>query len=460
MFKNFNINRALLVLLILFIPLYPKFPLFSVNSTYVAIRLDDIVIGLCVAFWFLSQIKNRFPFKQNKALPLFIAYFIAITISQLNSYLVFQNVPLNILILNLLRRFEYMSLFFITIDGIKTKKDLGTTYWALILSTVGIAIYGYGQKYLQFPVVSTMNSEFSKGMLLRMDVWTRINSTFAGHYDLAAFMSMILVIIGSVALISKNKILKLISFIMWCVSFHLLTLTASRVSIFAFWGSFTISLLLIKKYIWIIPLTLLMVLSIANSKDLNRRLIATLPMIKSFIPKTTKPIPTLVPTAIPTLIVSSTNTSTVPIKVSTPVPTIFHHQIIDEFIPIDADLGVARSGEIRFNVEWPRAINAFKTNVITGTGLGSITLATDNDYLRLLGESGILGIMTLLGIIIFFFLKTIKSPDLLTITMFGATICMLANAIFIDVFESSKIAYSFWIIMGVYYQCLRFNKKL
>jgi hypothetical protein len=352
-----------------------------------------------------------------------------------------------------------MSLFFIAIDGIKTKKELNLTYWALLLSTFGIAIYGYGQKYFQFPVVSTMNSEFSKGMLLRMDVWTRINSTFAGHYDLAAFLSMILVIIGTIALISKNKIQKIISFIMWCVSFHLLTLTASRVSIFAFWGSFTISLVLIKKYIWIVPLTLLMVLSIANSKDLNQRLMATLPMIKSIIPQKTKPIPTSIPTAIPTLIASNTNTSIIPIKITTPVPTVFHHQI-EEFTPVDVDLGVARSGEIRFNVEWPRAINAFKTNIITGTGLGSITLATDNDYLRLLGESGLLGMITLLGIICFLFLKTIHSPDILTITLFATIICMLANAIFIDVFESSKIAYTFWILMGIYYQCLYFNKKI
>lgn len=458
MFKNFNINRVLLVLLIIFIPLYPKFPLFSVNSTYVAIRLDDIIISFCLLFWFISQIKNKFPFKKNKLLPLFIAYFIAIAISQLNSYFIFQNIPSNILLLNFLRRIEYMSIFFITIDGIKIKKDLNMVYWTFLVSLIGIAIYGYGQKYFQFPVVSTMNSEFSKGMLLRMDVWTRINSTFAGHYDLAAFLSMILVTIGTLTLISKNKIQKIISFIMWCISFHLLTLTASRVSIFAFWGSFTISLVLIKKYIWIIPLTILMVLSIMNSKDLNQRLLATIPAIKNFIPKKTtvsKPTPTVTPT-----IIIATNNKPIAIKSqTTPIPTVFHHKI-EEFTPIDTDLGVARSGEIRFNVEWPRAINAFKTNIITGTGLGSITLATDNDYLRLLGESGLLGTITLLGIILFLFIKTIHSPDVLTISLFTTIICMLANAIFIDVFESSKIAYTFWILMGVYYQCLHFNKKL
>jgi hypothetical protein len=459
MLKNFNINRVLLILLIIFIPLYPKFPLFHVDSTYVAVRLDDIVISLCLLAWFISQIKNKFPVRKNKLLPLFIAYFIAIFISQINSFFIFQDTSASLLLLNFLRRIEYMSLFFITIDAIKTKKDLGLIYKTLLVSTLGIAIYGYGQKYFQFPVISTMNAEFSKGTLLHMDVWTRINSTFAGHYDLAAFLSMTLIPIGAIVIISKNKLEKFLSLIAWFVSFNLLTLTASRVSIFAFWGSFTILLFLIKKYLWIIPLTLIVLISMTSSKDLNRRLLATIPSIRTLIPQKAKPSPIPQPTAIPSIVASVTSKPIANNITATPIPTIFRHKI-EEFTPIDEDFGVARSGEIRFNVEWPRAINAFKKNVVAGTGLGSITLATDNDYLRLLGESGILGAITLLGILFFLFIKTIHSPDILTLTMFATTLSMLANAIFIDVFEASKVAYTFWILIGIYYQCLHFNKKI
>ena len=48
------------------------------------------------------------------------------------------------------------------------------------------------------------------------------------------------------------------------------------------------------------------------------------------------------------------------------------------------------------NVEWPRAIRALKKNPLLGTGYSSITLATDNDYLRLLGETGVLGFLAFL----------------------------------------------------------------
>ena len=87
-----------------------------------------------------------------------------------------------------------MSLFFIAINSVKAIKDFKFLYVFFLITTALVSFYGYGQKYLKFPVISTMNSEFSKGQLLQMDVWTRVNSTFAGHYDLAAFLSVVLII--------------------------------------------------------------------------------------------------------------------------------------------------------------------------------------------------------------------------------------------------------------------------
>ena len=61
-----NIFRPLLAVLILFIPLYPKFPLINFPNTYVALRLDDIVIGLIFIFWLIRQFKSRFPIFKEK----------------------------------------------------------------------------------------------------------------------------------------------------------------------------------------------------------------------------------------------------------------------------------------------------------------------------------------------------------------------------------------------------------
>ncbi|MDD4937820.1 MAG: hypothetical protein PHX34_02265 [Candidatus Shapirobacteria bacterium] len=466
MFKNINIFRPILAILILFIPLYPKFPLFSVTGTYVAIRLDDIIVALAVLIWLIFQIKNKFPVFKIKITRTFIAYFLAIIASFVTAFLVYQTESLNILLLNLFRRFEYISLFFITLPAIKTLKDLKFTYLFLLIATALVCVYGYGQKYFSFPVISTMNSEFSKGQLLQMNIWTRISSTFAGHYDLAAFLSVALIIIGVVAIITKNKLLKITSLIIWLAGFQILSLTASRVSVFAFWGGISLTLLLIRKYLWIIPVSLLVLFSIFNSKDLNQRLLATIPALKNQITnsKTTSVTPTPIPSIVtPTPIPISTTKITNP----TPTPTIVRHQLINNYPSADTDVGVARSGEIRFNAEWPRAINAYKKNIITGTGLGSITLATDNDYLRCLGESGLLGLITFGSIILFFIIKTIpflfkkdKTPSqIFAIILFGGLITTLANAVFIDVFEASKTAYLFWIMMGIYYQLLNFSNE-
>ena len=46
--KN-NLDRVLYILtlfLFAFIPLYPKFPLLNISGTYVAVRLEDLLIGL------------------------------------------------------------------------------------------------------------------------------------------------------------------------------------------------------------------------------------------------------------------------------------------------------------------------------------------------------------------------------------------------------------------------------
>lgn len=458
MFKNLNIFRPIIVIIILFIPLYPKFPLTNVDGTYVAIRLDDIVIALTILIWFIYQLIHKFPVFKLKITKLFLVYFLAIITSFITAFLIYQTDSTNILLLHLARRFEYISLFFIAINSIKSKQDLVFSYVFLLISTLLVSIYGYGQKYFQFPVISTMNSEFSKGQLLQMSTWTRINSTFAGHYDLAAFLSVVLIIIATVFILSKNKWIKLSSLIVWVAAYPILTFTASRVSTFAFLGGICFTLFALKKYFWIVPFIVLVAFSIFNSIDLKQRLLATIPAFKTQISKT--PVtPTIAPTPIPTTVVIT------PAPTSTkllPTPTIIRHTVTETYPTVDVDAGVARSGEIRFNVEWPRAIRAFNKNIITGTGLGSITLATDNDYLRLLGESGLLGFISFMAILLYFIIKTIpkifnKKPtiyDQISIIFLGCLLTTLANAVFIDVFEASKTAYIFWIMMGFYYQLL------
>ena len=123
--------------------------------------------------------------------------------------------------------------------------------------------------------------------------------------------------------------------------------------------------------------------------------------------------------------------------------------------PVINDVSIA----IRLNVEWPRAIRAFLKNPFLGTGYSSIGLATDNDYLRMLAETGILGLLAF-GLIFFrigkvfakaFPLqKKLSGLELAYIAgMVGAAIGTFAIASFIDLFEASKFATIFWLLLGL-----------
>lgn len=119
----------------------------------------------------------------------------------------------------------------------------------------------------------------------------------------------------------------------------------------------------------------------------------------------------------------------------------------------------------RLQVEWPRAISAFLKNPLLGTGPSSITEATDNDYLRSLGEVGLLG-TGLFFLIFFAIVKTVfkailslseKEKSLYFGFLFGL-FGLLFNAGYIDVFEASKVAFQFWFVAGLFVASIKIKK--
>lgn len=122
---------------------------------------------------------------------------------------------------------------------------------------------------------------------------------------------------------------------------------------------------------------------------------------------------------------------------------------------------------IRFETLWPRAIQGFMRNPLFGSGyatlnktsIGEFTEAesTDNNFLRTLGENGLLGFIFYYGttglVIWYGFLAFRRSQDVF-IRALGAAIVagafgLLLNATYIDVFVASKVAYTYWLIQGI-----------
>jgi len=424
------------------VPLYPKFPFINVPGTYVSIRLEDFLILVVSALWgiyMIPRLKEFFKNRINQSILLFLAVALVSTIAGI---FLTQTVVLHIGLLNWVRRVEYLMGFFIVATTLKSKKDLIFYIKCLMIVVIFVFIYGLGQKYYSWPVITTQNTEFAKGLALRYMPGGHLISTFAGHYDLASYVILVAPIFIVLLFASRNTVIGLIndkkriitkgiliSVLLMC--FWLIANTASRISAVSFVFSLSFALILIRKY-KIIPVVLIVGFIFFG---LSSNLVGRYTQILDVVVKKITGEVQIVNTAYAE---ERRGNAAIP----TPTP-----------IPILQDL----STSIRLNVEWPRALRAFEKNPILGTGFSSITLATDNDYLRTLGEVGALGLGTFL-LLFFRIIKDLvkrlpipKEVDLKSAYL-AAIIASLPglflNAVFIDIFEASKFAIVFWILIG------------
>lgn len=455
-----------LVLCLVFILIYPKFPFLNVPGTYAAIRLEDVLIGLLVFVWGVANLPNLLRLFKRPITQTFLLYWGIGLLSLLSAILVTHTIAPHIGFLHWLRRIEMMMLFFVAATVIKDVKQVKFLLKTLIFVNVLIVLYGFGQILLDLPVISTTNKEFSKGLILNLTPGARVNSTFAGHYDLAVYLSVVIIFLGGYFFYHpaiKNLRLKAVIVLSGLLSFILLGLTAARGSFIATFLALMITFWMSGKKFLIIALIVLGIGTVAVIPELRHRLVATITvnLIGGGGPKYEPP-PNHVNLFTPDNQASleakrrsmEEATGSVALDQSQEVSTLSADIAPGE--PVNpTELGVYRSYNIRTDVEWPRAIRGFQRNPLLGTGFSSLTLATDNDYLRSLGEVGLLGTLSLILILILIlgtFFKSLRIVDkfekIFLISTIASVFAFLATALFIDVFEASKVAALFWVMCG------------
>lgn len=507
-----NIILVLAGFLLAFIPLYPKIPLFDILPGYIVrIRLEDFLVTFTLLLWFIWVLRRKISLGANPYLKFFLVYFVIGILSMLSAMFLLKTVPLQThhvgkMVLHFVRRFEYFSLFFIFYTSIKSIRQVKIFLSLLILVMLAVTLYGYGQKYLYWPAYSTMNREFSKGWTLYLTANARVLSTFGGHYDLAAFTMMLLVILWSVFLGMKNFIGRILIFIVTGGAFWLLILTASRTSFLAYLGGIAVICFFwafkkgLKKAIlsWVI-ITTLSIVTMLSFGDLSERFTKLLKLderlknVKSLVfnpfggppPKDKAYYLANNPQGYGAV----TSSSDQPPTPKRPVDVEKDTPLLVPIVPGSATVSaVARtfsqnalvydlSTGIRLDALWPRAIKGFWQNPLLGTGYSTLTKeqvtdfseaeSTDNDFLRSLGETGILGFIAfymILGSILITIWKSftgVKDPLFygLLVGLAGIIFGLLLNAIYIDIFEASKVAFSFWAIMGITLGGIKILKK-
>src|SRR3989344_2129514 len=491
--------------LLAFIPLYPKLPLFEAISGYIVrVRIEDFLVGVALIIWLIQLIRGKAKFGPNPLAKPIIVYLVIGVLSMLSAIFVIGTVPMEALhigkmVLHFLRRVEYFSLFFVFFSAVKSLKQVKTYLIILVLTMLAITIYGYGQKYLYWPAYSTMNREFSKGWQLVLTQGARVMSTFGGHYDLAAFTMAILVFLWALFFSVKQRIWKLLVFIVLSGAFWLLILTVSRTSFLAYLAGVTMLFFfwMFRKGIrwagtrWI-GVILLSVLIMLMFGDLSDRFFKLLKLdqriggIKSLL---TQPIGT--PPSGKNIAFLENNPANIgdvtsksdfpplparPFDITTETPDGLEATISASGAAILKEVPRTYSQNakiydlstgIRLDALWPRAIAGFMRNPLLGSGYSTLTKtqvsefteaeSTDNDYLRALGETGALGFLAFGGILAMILISIwkafvrVKDPLIfsLLISMAAVVCALLVNAVYIDIFEASKVAFSFWALAGI-----------
>jgi hypothetical protein len=431
--------------LILAIPLYPKFPFLQVPGTYVSIRLEDFLILVVTVIFFVlvfPKIRDVFRKEVGRAILIYVAVG---AVSVFSAIFLTKSVTPHIAFLHLARRIEYFTPFFIGLYVLrKNVTNLLPFFLKLfIIVVIAAGIYGIGQKYLSWPVIVTQNEEYAKGIALKWIPGSHINSTFAGHYDLATFLVMILPILIGLLVLLRDIRMRLILFVAITFGYWLLANAISRISVVSFLGATTISLVLIKKYKAVPVFLLISLVVFGFSSGLRDRYGRIIEVVEEKVGITRN-----LNSFRKGLYAYAKEAETFSDPVSSPVPTLAPAPVFED-----------RSTSIRLNVEWPRSLRAFYKNPLLGTGYSSITLATDNDYLRMLGETGILGFLAFfliflrIGKVIVSAIPLSKERNdiekAFLAGFFGGLTGVFLNAFFIDIFEASKLAVIFWLLAGM-----------
>ena len=472
-----NLVKILLIGFVFFVPLWPKLPFKMVDYTYIAIRYEDIYLAILALIFFVQLLRKKVFLNKKFILP-FAFFLSAVFISFFWNAYVSKNIEFPHLgLLHSLRRVEYMVMFFIASSVIKTKKDFWQVISYFFISVLIVILYGLGQKFLNFPAVQTMNPEYAKGYILYLTPEARISSTFGGHYDLAIYLVMAIPIILSFYL-AKGKNSYLYLFI---GALLILLYTSSRSSFVAYFVSTVVLLLFIRKFKFLIFVLILTTGLMFTTGEITKRFLKTFQVRRILIDDRTGAVyigQTITTKELPAgsfyvklkdqskgdnldkfrkqIVLEKTREATISGEISSLDEKKYMATLSANLRPVNtvvSDISMAT----RFQIEWPRAINAFKKNPLLGTGPSSLTEATDGDYFRWLGEFGLLGTIAFLNIL-FLILKTVWdkikklgfNDKLIGYGFIFGFLALFINASYIDAFEASKVAYTFWTLSGLF----------
>jgi hypothetical protein len=142
-------------LLLLAIPLYPKFPFISIPGTYVGIRLEDFLLAITVVWWLVGNTLRMKTIIKEHTTQALILFWVVGAVSLFSAIQVTQTIMPLVALLHWARRIEYMICFLIGVSAVRNVKNLKFYFVCILIVIMYSFIYGVGQKYFAWPIVTT-----------------------------------------------------------------------------------------------------------------------------------------------------------------------------------------------------------------------------------------------------------------------------------------------------------------
>ncbi|MFC1559523.1 O-antigen ligase family protein [Candidatus Margulisiibacteriota bacterium] len=403
-------------LLIFIIVLLPKLNLLNIPGTYVAIRSEDfflLIITLAAVFY--AFLKRKILVAPKLFFP--ISVFVFATFLSLLAGIYQGTIKSELLgFLFFLRRVEYFVPFFLAYWVVE-EEDLPNIKKALLITYFVAAAVGIMQFF-------ELIGGFFLGIYVHSVIGGRVISTFSGPHEYSTYLAMMFPLF-LMAYFDRRQVERFIAFLALIFSLCLIFITGARTAVVAaIGGAFVFAFLRKKGRALLAVFLILLCVSIF------------------FMPNTTKE---------RFLGLTKERNITALSDVASDPMQYEEGHFADQYEVLDVSM-------LGRYVKWMRALQGFCRYPVFGLGPSAFGEAVDGNYFRILGENGIVGVLAFVWLICSVFMMGLKCCwqkgrkgefTRYSQFVFTALIILLLSAVFIDVFEASKIMLLFWLLVGI-----------
>lgn len=415
--------------------LWPKFSILSFPGFRTGIRLEDILWVCFAVIWLYSLIRGKIKWVKspiNLSVFLYLGVGFIITIIGI---LVFKTVASPSLgALHALRRVQYFSFFFFALTLLPSIEEAKLAFVSFL--DVGLIISGFA--FLQlinlWPLYVPLNHP--TGTFVFYYQLKAVNGNFGGSYELAAFyVILILFALTLFVYLNKREEVRKITLMTILVSLIPFYFTYGRTSLMGILVAIVFLVVLKNVKLLILPvLFIIFILILFITGNFSRYRKITLSFVKT-----------------PDILMQGSFPGGDYKVLSDPTLSILEGHLFGQPFSLKDPSLTTRIAK------WPIAFALIKKYPFTGGGYSVFGEGFDNDYLRMVGETGFIGLgfFALLSFTILnFLMKAYKKianrfVGVAALSIFIVFIGLLTNATLIDTFEASKVAVTFWFLLGL-----------